>query len=81
MPLTGCIVTATGNDTTQARHCSVLRNTMVGIGTILASAGGVFITSASNITVGLNNISECARLGSRVLFGPKQPQSYNMSHV
>ena len=55
-----------GNDTSQPRECSVLRNSMRGIGTILASAGGVLITSASNVTVSLNNISECARWGIAV---------------
>eukprot|EP01050_Picozoa_sp_SAG11_P009555 SAG11_NODE_908_length_6589_cov_5.484129_6_plen_652_part_00 len=55
-----------GNDTSQPRECSVLRNSMRGIGTILASAGGVLITSASNITVSQNNISECARWGIAV---------------
>jgi parallel beta-helix repeat protein len=49
---------------------------MVEIGTILASAGGVLITSASNITVSLNNISECARWGIAVRSNGKA-QSYN----
>jgi parallel beta-helix repeat protein len=49
---------------------------MVGIGTILASAGGVFITSASNITISLNNISESARWGIAVRSNGKA-QSYN----
>ena len=52
-----------GNDTTQPRGAVVEGNTMVGIGTILASAGGVLITSGSSITVRRNNISECSRWG------------------
>ena len=55
-----------GNDTTQARECSVRNNSMRSMGSILASAAGVLITSASNITVSSNNISDCARWGVAV---------------
>jgi len=52
-----------GNDSTQPRNCSVTGNRMRGIGTILASAGGVLVTSASQIYIGQNNISDCGRWG------------------
>ena len=56
-----------GNDTTQSRAGSrVVRNTMRYIGQILASAGGVFVTSASNVYIGQNNISHSSRWGIAV---------------
>eukprot|EP01052_Picozoa_sp_SAG31_P015324 SAG31_NODE_982_length_10556_cov_18.203883_4_plen_450_part_00 len=55
-----------GNDTTQARECTVVGNNMNGIGTILASSGGVVISSASNISISRNQISDCARWGIAV---------------
>ena len=52
-----------GNDSTQASNCSVIDNTLVGVGEILAAAAGVFITSASNILVRGNIISNTSRWG------------------
>ena len=59
-----------GNDTSQARECVVSGNTMRGIGTILASAGGVVASSASNLSVTANEISDCARWGIAVRSNP-----------
>ena len=52
-----------GNDSTQASNCSVIGNVIVGVGEILAAAAGVFITSASNVLVRGNNISNTSRWG------------------
>ena len=67
-----------GDDTTQAHDALVSGNTMVGVGTILASAGGVMITSGSRITVQLNNISECSRWGIAVRSNGNAASSFNL---
>ena len=59
-----------GNDTSQARECVVSGNVMRGIGTILASAGGVVASSASNLSVTHNDISDCSRWGIAVRSNP-----------
>lgn len=59
-----------GNDTTQARECNVTGNQMHGIGTILASAGGIVVSSASNISISHNTITDCARWGVAVRSNP-----------
>lgn len=55
-----------GNDSSQARECTISGNSMRGIGAILASAGGVVVSSASNISIVGNQISDCARWGIAV---------------
>ena len=55
-----------GNDTTQARECTVSSNTMRGVGAVLSSAGGVVVSSASNLTISDNHISDSARWGIAV---------------
>ena len=55
-----------GNESTQASNCSVLGNTMLGIGEVLSAAAGVFVTSASFIVVRDNNISNTSRWGIAV---------------
>ena len=53
----------TGNTTSQARHCLVQSNLIDGVGEILASAGGVLVSSGSYIHIKENNISNCSRWG------------------
>ena len=55
-----------GNDTSQARECVVSGNVMRGVGTVLASAGGVVASSASNLSITHNDISDCSRWGIAV---------------
>eukprot|EP00943_MAST-04B_sp_MAST-4B-sp1_P008703 g8703.t1 len=53
----------TGNTTYQANNCLIANNTIKGVGEILASAGGVLISSGSYLNVTRNNISNCSRWG------------------
>ena len=55
-----------GNASTQPTQACVIDNVMVGIGQMLASAGGVYVSSASNVLVARNNISGCTRWGIAV---------------
>ena len=55
-----------GNESTQATNCSVLANSMLGIGELLSAAAGVFITSASFIAVRDNDIFNTSRWGIAV---------------
>jgi hypothetical protein len=67
-----------GNDTTQPHDSLVSGNTMVGIGTMLASAGGVVISSGRRITVAHNNISECSRWGVAVRSNGNAGSEFNV---
>ena len=45
------ILIFTGNTTSQARHCLVHSNLIHGVGEILASSGGVLVSSGSYIHI------------------------------
>lgn len=52
-----------GDGDTQPRSVTVANNSMDRIGTVLSSAGGVYITTGSDVTVLGNAISNCSRWG------------------
>ena len=68
----------TGNISTQAFNCSVLNNTISSFGIELASAGGVYLTSASSVHVAWNNISEGPRWGIHVRSNAHAPSNGNI---
>jgi hypothetical protein len=67
-----------GNETTQATDASVIRNTIDGVGVLLASAGGVLVTSASNVSIRSNRITNSSRWGVAVRSNPGAA-SYNIT--
>ena len=56
-------VLLTGNVTTQPRGCTVARNTITTVGTILASAAGVFCSACSETVIHANDIVGSPRWG------------------
>eukprot|EP00936_MAST-01D_sp_MAST-1D-sp1_P002671 g2671.t1 len=66
-----------GDAATQATNATVAGNEIRGVGQLLASAGGVVLTSASGVRVSRNNISDSARWGIAIRSNPQAPSRNN----
>ena len=66
-----------GNASTQPSDATIANNTIDGVGQMLASAGGVVISSASNVRILRNNISRSSRWGIAVRSNHEAPSANN----